>query len=61
MNEVERDVGLALLMRLRQRKLLSEEHYRAACCSQFFDRRSFTKYARDTPNEVMEVDQHDDH
>lgn len=52
MTEVDRDIALALLKQLKDRKLITEEHYRAACHSRFFDSKHFVQYANpdDTNN-----------
>ena len=41
MTEVDRDIALALLKRLRQRELITEAEYIAACNSRFFDSKHF--------------------
>lgn len=41
MTEVDREIALALLRRLRQRKLITETAYTAACSSRFFDSKNF--------------------
>lgn len=43
MNDMERDIGLVLLKRLRQRNLISEEMYVSASHSRFFDRKRFVQ------------------
>ena len=61
MNEVDRDLGLALLKRLWQRGLISEETYVSASNSHFFDRKRFAHYAEaDQPNHNREDSTHDD-
>ena len=45
MTIVERDIGLALLKRMMQRKLISEETYVSASHSRFFDPDHFSDYA----------------
>ncbi len=45
MTEVDRDIALALLKRLRQRELITEAEYIAACNSRFFDSKHFDAYA----------------
>lgn len=45
MTIVDRDIGLALLKRLMQRGLISEETYVSACNSRFFDANHFSDYA----------------
>ena len=45
MTEVDRDVALTLLKRLRQRELITEAVYAAACNSHFFDSKNFTDYS----------------
>ena len=61
MNEVDRDLGLALLKRLWQRGLISEETFVSASNSRFFDRKRFTHYAEaDNPNHSKEDSTHDD-
>ena len=45
MNEVDRDLGLALLKRLWQRELISEKTFVSASNSRFFDRKNYTHYA----------------
>ena len=60
--EVDRDIALALLKRLRQRELISEETYVAACNSRFFDRSAFEHYAENTTESISEeVVRHDEH
>ena len=44
MTIAERDIGLALLKRLMQRGLISEETYVSASHSRFFDANSFSDY-----------------
>ena len=61
MNEVDRDLGLALLKLLWQRGLISEETFVSASNSRFFDRKRFTHYAEaDNPNRSKEDSTHDD-
>jgi len=61
MNEVDRDLGLALLKRLRQRGLISDETFVSASNSRFFDRKRFPHYAEaDNPNRSKEDSTHDD-
>ena len=50
MTIVERDIGLALLKRLMQRGLISEETYVSACNSTFFDANRFSEYAESDEN-----------
>ena len=50
MTIVERDIGLALLKRLMQRGLISEETYVSACNSPFFDANRFSEYAESDEN-----------
>ena len=45
MTIVDRDIGLALLKRLQQRGLISEETYVSACNSRFFEPKYFSDYA----------------
>lgn len=45
MTEVDREIALALLKRLRQRELITEAAYTAACNSRFFDGKNFISYA----------------
>lgn len=61
MNNVDRDIGLALLKRLLTRELISEETYVSACNSRFFDKKRFCRYAEFTDeNPEQEEYQHDD-
>ena len=61
MNEVDRDLSLALLKRLWQRGLISEETFVSASNSRFFDRKRFARYAEsDNPNRSKEDSTHDD-
>ena len=61
MNEVDRDLGLALLKRLWQRGLISEETFASASNSRFFDRKCFTRYAEtDNPTFNKEDSTDDD-
>ena len=46
MTEVDRELGLALLKRLRQRELISEETFVSACNSRFFDAGRFARYVK---------------
>lgn len=46
MNEMDREIGLVLLKRLRQRNLISEECYHSASCSCLFDRKQFEEARR---------------
>lgn len=46
MTIVERDIGLALLKRLKQRNLISEETYVSASHSRFFDLSRFADDAQ---------------
>lgn len=48
MTTVDREVALALLKRLRQRDLITQEAYVAACNSRFFASKNFTDYADPT-------------
>lgn len=41
MNDMDRDIGLVLLKRLRQRGFISEDIYHAASQSRVFDRKRF--------------------
>ncbi len=41
MTEVDREIALALLKRLRQRELITEAVYTAACSSHFYDSKNF--------------------
>ena len=41
MTEVDRDIALALLKRLRERELITQTQYAAACGSRCFDTRRF--------------------
>lgn len=41
MNDMDRDIGLVLLKRLRQRGFISEDIYHAARQSKVFDRKRF--------------------
>lgn len=50
MTIVDRDIGLALLKRLQQRGLISEETYVSACNSRFFDANRFSDYAEPDEN-----------
>ena len=50
MTIVDRDIGLALLKRLQQRGLISEETYVSACNSRFFDANRFLDYAEPDAN-----------
>ena len=50
MTIVDRDIGLALLKRLMQRGLISEETYVSACNSRFFDANRFSDYAEPDEN-----------
>lgn len=50
MTIVDRDIGLALLKRLMQRGLISEETYVSACNSRFFDANRFSDYAETDKN-----------
>ena len=50
MTIVERDIGLALLKRLMQRGVISEETYVSACNSPFFDANRFSEYAESDEN-----------
>ena len=50
MNQVDRDIGLALLKRLWHRKLISEEAYHSACRSRLFDRTRFENNAQESAN-----------
>lgn len=45
MTEVDRDIALALLKRLRQREMITAAAYTAACNSRFFDSKNFVSYA----------------
>lgn len=45
MTEIDREIALALLKRLRQRELITEATYTAACNSRFFDSKNFVSYA----------------
>lgn len=45
MTEIDREIALALLKRLRQRELITEVNYTAACNSRFFDSKNFVSYA----------------
>ena len=61
MTIVERDVGLALLKRLMQRELISEETYVAASHSRFFDEDRFSDYAEaDNTHSAQEEQQNDE-
>lgn len=61
MTELDRDIGLALLKRLLQRELISEETYVSACNSRFFDRKRFSQYAESNEEKHDREDlQHDD-
>ena len=51
MTIVDRDIGLALLKRLQQRGLISEETYVSACNSRFFDASRFSDDAES--NEII--------
>lgn len=53
MNEVDREIGLALLKRLWQRGLISEGLCHSAGRSRFFDRKRFVS--------DKEAGRHDDH
>ena len=46
MNELDREIGLALLKCLYRRKLISEKTFLAACGSRSFDRNRFTPYGK---------------
>ena len=61
MTEVDRDIALVLLKRLRKRELISEETYVSACNSRFFDKCRFTSDT-EAMEEIMveEADTHDD-
>lgn len=54
MNDVDRDIGLALLKRLRQRGLISEEAYTSASHSRFFDKKYFVNCTEQTHAEEPE-------
>jgi hypothetical protein len=41
MTELDRDIALALLKRLREREVITQEEYIAACNSRVFDSRRF--------------------
>lgn len=61
MNEVDRSLGLALLKRLWQRGLVSEETFIAASNSRYFNRNRFPYYAEtDDPDPVKGDRAHDD-
>jgi len=61
MNEVDRDLGLALLKRLWQRDLISEETFVSVSNSRFFDKKRFVHYAEaKTVNSNEEGGKHDD-
>ena len=61
MNEIDRDLSLALLKRLWQRDLISEETFISASNSRFFDKKRFAHYAEaDDPNPRKEASTHDD-
>ncbi len=61
MNEIERDLSLALLKCLWQRNLISEETFISASNSRFFDRKRFSHYAEaDVPIPNKETGMHDD-
>lgn len=53
MNEIDREIGLALLKRLWQRELISEDCYHSAARSRLFDRKRFVS--------DKEAGRHDNH
>ena len=60
MTIVDRDIGLALLKRLMQRGLISEETYVSACNSRFFDDKRFLDYAEPVENISAQEEQLND-
>ena len=62
MNEIDREIGLVLLKRLWQRKLISEDLYHSAGRSRFFDRRHFVHCVEEEPwQEQKEARRREDH
>ena len=61
MNEVDRDLGLALLKRLWQREVISGKTFVSASNSRFFDRKNYTHYAEADHSNSEEDSKHDDH
>ena len=60
MTIVDRDIGLALLKRLQQRGLISEETYVSACNSRFFNASCFSDYAEPDKNVSAQEEQLND-
>lgn len=60
MTIVDRDIALALLKRLMQRGLISEEIYVSACNSRFFDANRFSDYAESDENISAQEEQPND-
>ena len=56
MTEADRDIALALLKSLWERKLITEEVYLAACESEVFDRKNFTPVTNSFEAEIEESD-----
>ena len=57
MTEVDRDIALVLLKRLRKRELISEETYVSACNSRFFDKCRFTSDTKAMEEKIVEEDE----
>lgn len=51
MTEIDRDIALALLKRLRERALITEEQHQCALHSRFFDQKRFTPYPAQSEQE----------
>ena len=56
MTEADRDIALALLKSLWERKLITEEVYLAACESEVFDRKNFTPVTNSFGTEIGKSD-----
>jgi hypothetical protein len=57
MTEVDCDIGLVLLKRLRKQNLITEAVYVAACNSKYFDRKNFTPVAESFRAEIEKSDE----
>ncbi len=55
MTEIDRDIALALLKRLKERSLITEEQYVSACHSRFFDKKHFAPYPTTTITQQEEL------
>ncbi|MEG2138743.1 MAG: hypothetical protein RRY64_08800 [Oscillospiraceae bacterium] len=53
MTAMDREIALALLGRLRERELITETAYTAACNARFFDSKNFVGYAELTENTLV--------